>query len=124
MRQIIPPTMLARQRSLNEASLTEAASVAVQGAYVDTGGGRGYYDSDTVTTYPCRRAPLGSSAVEQQIASQRQEVILERVYFAHGTVLRDKDKFEIDGVKYEVVANLPEKTFSAQKVIVAMQLIS
>lgn len=108
-------TESAQMRAELAATYDSTCSVKRPGAFVDEGGGTGYYQPGTTLSFDCRLTPA-SDGTETEIAAQPAIVELVRIsYDLDGPVLLASDQPVVDGVQYEVVAVRPMGTHAMER---------
>lgn len=111
MRPLFNERTLAAERTRSRASMLEECSVPRQGAWVDTGGGSGHYTPAAPLEFVGRKAPLGDTPREQELAARMTNVVLERLAYPTDVELFVDDKVTISGTVYQVVGLLEPATF-------------
>lgn len=99
---------------ITEDSMPYFANITRKGAFVDEGGGSGYYEPGAVIQIPCRTAPLGSSPEEQRVADQLEESGLELLIVPKDSDVRmDDSAVEVtNGKRYDVRGKVPQPTYA------------
>lgn len=113
MRPLFSDAELAAMRNETVATMVSTVRIVREGAYVDTGGGAGYYQPPTETTTQGRFSAV--TATEDTIAEQTENVATGRLALPLGTDIRAEDEVFVDGVRFDVVGLPPIQTYAVER---------
>lgn len=96
------------------------ASITTVGAWVDSGGGSGYFGAGTTVTFACRLRSLSNVAdIRESFAGGQLDVSkhLLMYYPLEVEELTSETPLTVDGDKYEVVGVPPLGTYDQHRVV-------